>query len=125
MLVDLLSAGIEGAVEPALDWVKAAHPRAGSPYTLVQALDHAFSDPRFAGKLDEENLFEVLIGALDSRSLKNVVVPILRRRTGRDFGFYDAFQIQDSAERVEAQEECYENWRRWWQDRVDSHATEK
>ncbi len=124
ILVDLLSAGVEDAVEPAMKWIEAANPRTGNPYNIIRALDEAFSDPRMIEKLDEERFFGVLVGALDTPSMQNVVVPILRKRTGHDFGFSEAFRIDDPTERAKVQQAGSDSWRRWWKDRVAKSKSE-
>ena len=123
ILTTLLAAGVGEAIDPALEWIEKAGQRGSSPYQLLRALDTAFSDPRFSDHLDEERFLEVLVGALDLRALQNAVVPILRTRTGLDFGYYDTHQIKDRQERIAAQEECYDSWRTWWAEREKKKGT--
>jgi len=123
ILVDLLKAGEPKAIDPALDWLERSptskRMRGGSPYSLIQALERAFEDERLRDQFDEDRVFEVLIGALDLNNLQGVILPILRKRTGLDFGYYESFQLLDTEERTAAQQECFAQWRSWWHDRLE------
>ena len=109
---------------PARNPSASPNPASTSGKAAVNVSDTAFSDPRFSDHLDEERFLEVLVGALDLRALQNAVVPILRTRTGLDFGYYDTHQIKDRQERIAAQEECYDSWRTWWAEREKRKSTE-
>jgi len=123
ILVDLLKAGEPKAIDPALDWLEKSptskRMRGGSPYSLIQALERALEDERLREQFDDDRVFEVLIGALDLNNLQGVILPILRKRTGLDFGYYESFQLLDTEERTAAQKECFDQWRSWWHDRVE------
>jgi len=114
----LLRAGDPAALEPTLAWIESPPPRAqGSIHALLQSLDLAIEDPRLAPHIDEARLLGALVAAIDQPGLGGMAIPILRRRTGLDHGYYDAFQILEQEEREAALDECHERWRAWWRER--------
>ncbi len=115
ILGDLLRAGEPAALQPTLDWIEDP-PRNGVGYLhqLIQTLDRAIEDPRLKPHLEEQRLMRALVIAMDHPNLAALVIPLLRRRTGLDFGYYEAFQITDSEDRAVAQQAALEAWRNWW-----------
>jgi hypothetical protein len=69
-----------------------------------------------------ERLLSVLVQRCDTRNLRNYSIPLLRRLTGEDMGWWNTFSITDSSERIEAQEEIAARWRGWWKRRSERSA---
>ena len=69
-----------------------------------------------------ERLLSVLVQRCDTRNLRNYSIPLLRRLTGEDMGWWNTFSITDSGERIEAQEEIAARWRDWWKRRSERSA---
>ncbi|MEM7164717.1 MAG: hypothetical protein AAF581_04595 [Planctomycetota bacterium] len=117
-LKEMVVAGDDWAVKKTLEWLRTPpQPVAGQRYTLLDGLDQALTSTSDPLVIDEDELYATLIGCLDQRNLLGKAVPILRRRTGLNFGYYDTFQIRDRKRQTEAQSKVIEKWQGWWRER--------
>jgi hypothetical protein len=115
ILVSLVDSGVVEALEPAIEWLTGGGPpRGGTPLQLLQALDRGIESEALRPHIAEERWLGILIELLENRSLQNSAVRSLRDRTGIDHGYFGTFEISDTKERLEAQEECFQLWRDWW-----------
>ena len=74
------------------------------------------------GNFPRERLLAVLVQRCDTRNLRNYSIPLLRRLTGADMGWWNTFSITDTRERTTAQEEIAERWKDWWKRRSERSA---
>ncbi len=87
--------------------------------TALRSIESWFSNQRDPEYFPRERLIGALVARCDSRTLRNYAIPMLRRLTGQDMGWWNTFSITDNAERLVAQEEISDLWKRWWIERKE------
>lgn len=124
LLEELLRAGVPEALDAGLSLLEEGPVRGVSTYQVIRAIDRSLDDPRLRAHLDEDRLYAALVATLDQNGLSGAVIPILRRRTGLDFGYYESFQILDREERDAAVAATLERWRAWFASRTSAAERE-
>ncbi len=87
--------------------------------TALRSIESWFSNQRDPEYFPRERLTGALVARCDSRTLRNYAIPMLRRLTGQDMGWWNTFSITDNAERIVAQEEISDLWKQWWTERKE------
>ena len=115
VLEELVRIGDRDAIEKLIGWLESP-PRALRVQLpiLLRSLELVLTHRTQTGDIEEAKLLGVLVGLLDQDRLIGTVVPLLRRMTGQDHGYYDTLSITDVEERRSAQTEVVGLWRDWW-----------
>ena len=79
----------------------------------LRALETLISNDRNHG-IPRERLLKALVQRTDTRNLRSYAIPMLRRLTGVDLGWWNTFSLTDTQERTAAQEEIASLWKTWW-----------
>ncbi|MGE3966232.1 MAG: hypothetical protein AB7I09_19200 [Planctomycetota bacterium] len=116
---DLVVARDPWAIDRALSWLE--NPPAdvkANLYQVLEGIDRLLLAPD-PPAIDRDRLVGALIASLEQRYLVGRVIPVLRRITGREFGYLEAFSIADRNEQQAAQAEAIARWKAWWQNELD------
>ncbi|MEC9477060.1 MAG: hypothetical protein VX764_08490 [Planctomycetota bacterium] len=118
-LDQLLSIGDPSAVNKVLGWLEVEPAKRNRILEnqlprAIQALETLLSKDQFQELIPRDRLLAALVQRTDTRNLRNYAIPMLRRLTGIDLGWWNTFSITDSKERSAAQEEVGELWKDWW-----------
>lgn len=127
LLEELIRNGDREATEKLIGWLESP-PRALTVQlpVLLRSLELVLTHRSQSGEIDEKKLRKVLVGLLDQERLIGTVIPLLRRITGQDHGYYDTLSITDVEERRRAQAEVVGLWKEWWQEQQgDPEAPEE
>jgi len=119
VLQQLLSVGDLTAVNQVLTWLEKPPDKRNRTLEnqlprALQSLETLLSKERHQDIIPRERLLQALVQRTDTRNLRNYAIPMLRRLTGVDMGWWNTFSITDSQERTAAQEEVAELWKDWW-----------
>lgn len=80
----------------------------------LQSLEALLAKEQYRELIPRERLISALVHRTDTRNLRNFAIPMLRRLTGIDLGWWNTFSITNTSERTSAQEEVAELWKDWW-----------
>jgi hypothetical protein len=120
----LILVGNPTAVDQVLTWLELPVPKRNrilenqlpmalrSLETLIAKDGHQEAIPR-------QRLLNALVQRTDTRNLRSYAIPMLRRLTGVDLGWWNTFSITDIQERNAAQEEISGLWKGWWARKTD------
>lgn len=117
-LEQLIFIGDPTAVNQVLSWLEMPLERRNRvlenqlPMAL-RALETLISNDRNHG-IPRERLLKALVQRTDTRNLRSYAIPMLRRLTGVDLGWWNTFSLTDTQERTAAQEEIASLWKTWW-----------
>lgn len=80
----------------------------------LRALETLISNERDQDVIPRERLLQALVQRTDTRNLRSYAIPMLRRLTGVDLGWWNTFSLTDTQERNTAQQEIADLWKGWW-----------
>jgi hypothetical protein len=81
----------------------------------MRSIESWISKQQDPAEIPMERLIGALVQRCDTQQLRGTSIPLLRRLTGQDMGWWNTFSITDTKERMQAQEEIAERWNAWWQ----------
>ena len=118
-LEDLIGVGDPETLESVISWIEDPESSTFSRnesqlLMLIRYLDGWLLNNPDQQIIPEGRLLGALIGRTDNRNGRNTVIPILRRQTGLDMGWWDTYSMTDMEERYQVQEEVGALWRAWW-----------
>lgn len=118
-LEDLIAAGDPEILESVIGWIEDPESSTFSRnesqlLMLIRYLDGWLLQNPDQKIIPEGRLINALVGRTDNRNGRNTVIPILRRQTGLDMGWWDTYSMTDMEERYQVQEEVGALWRAWW-----------
>ena len=118
-LEDLIVAGDPEILESVIGWIEDPESSTFSRnesqlLMLIRYLDGWLLQNPDQKIIPEGRLINALVGRTDNRNGRNTVIPILRRQTGLDMGWWDTYSMTDMEERYQVQEEVGALWRAWW-----------
>lgn len=118
-LEDLIEVGDPETLESVISWIEDPESSTFSRnesqlLMLIRYLDGWLLNNPDQQIIPEGRLIGALIGRTDNRNGRNTVIPILRRQTGLDMGWWDTYSMTDMEERYQVQEEVGALWRAWW-----------
>ena len=119
-LEDLISVGDPEILESVIQWIEEPGSSSFSSnesqlLMLIRYLDAWLTEHPDQQIIPEKRLISALINRTDNRNGRNTVIPMLRRQTGLDMGWWDTYSMTDMEERYQVQEEVGALWRAWWE----------
>jgi hypothetical protein len=81
----------------------------------MRSIESWISKQQDPAEIPMKRLIGALVQRCDTQQLRGTSIPLLRRLTGQDMGWWNTFSITDTKERMQAQEEIAERWSAWWQ----------
>lgn len=81
----------------------------------MRSIESWISKQQDPADIPRERLIGALVQRCDTQQLRGTSIPLLRRLTGQDMGWWNTFSITNTKERLQAQEEISERWNTWWQ----------
>ncbi|MGE4618601.1 MAG: hypothetical protein AAEJ04_02190 [Planctomycetota bacterium] len=115
----LILIGNPTAVDQVLTWLELPVPERNRvlenqlPMAL-RSLETLISKDSHSEAIPRQRLLNALVQRTDTRNLRSYAIPMLRRLTGVDLGWWNTFSITDIQERNAAQEEISGLWKSWW-----------
>ena len=118
-LEDLIEVGDPEILESVMGWIEDPESSTFSRnesqlLMLIRYLDAWLLQNPDQEIIPEKRLIGALVSRTDNRNGRNTVIPILRRQTGLDMGWWDTYSMTDMEERYQVQEEVGGLWRAWW-----------
>ncbi|MAJ29553.1 hypothetical protein CBD41_09835 [bacterium TMED181] len=119
-LEDLIGVGDPEILESVIQWIEDPDSSTFSSnesqlLMLIRYLDAWLTEHPDQQIIPEKRLIGALVYRTDNRNGRNTVIPMLRRQTGLDMGWWDTYSMTDMEERYQVQEEVGALWRAWWE----------
>jgi len=123
-LEDLIKVGDREILESVIGWIEEPGSSSFSSnesqvLMLLRYLDSWLINNPEQKIIPDQRLIGALIRRTDNRNGRNTVIPMLRRQTGLDMGWWDTYSISDMEERYQVQEEVGSLWQTWWNKKSD------
>ncbi|MDC0347373.1 hypothetical protein OAN47_03025 [Planctomycetota bacterium] len=118
-LEDLMKVGDPETLESVLGWLEAPEGQRVKSIEsqmpmLLRYLESFLIENPNQEIITEHRLLGALIMRTDHRNNRNSSIPMLRRLTGLDLGWWNTYSITDMNERYKVQEDVGGLWRAWW-----------